>query len=264
MDSLMDIQDDVKSKIDKAIINFKKCPKDRLTLSYIETRLENLEQQWQLFHNTHVKIISEVKKSDLYSSKYHKDCVYDEAMIGESATDIKKLLNTTSDCLESFKNLDIDLGSILIIHIITEKLDKVTRRAWELKVSSDYKEKLPTFDDLKEFLVNRFRALENLETKVERVPKTTRALHVVKDKGVSCAFCAVTSLLPSAKVARLEWVDLNDNDLADPEYFIPNRIDVLLGAEVYSQVIQHGVKKNANGTLLAQETTLGWVLSGNR
>ncbi|KAF9410029.1 hypothetical protein HW555_010780, partial [Spodoptera exigua] len=279
-------------------------------------------------------------------------------------------------------------------------LDKVTRRAWELKVSSDYKEELPTFDDLKEFLVNRFRALENLETKVERVPKTTRALHVVKDKGVSCAFCAgehrisscpkfinestetrrnfvlknklcficllsnhsvkfckntlkcqvckrrhhtllhsqgvfgsevgegssaaraesssvtyegnrnanqaegskphvvgvgdkgttstavvvinlhsrvnpsfqikvnayvlksVTSLLPSAKVARLEWVDLNDNDLADPEYFIPNRIDVLLGAEVYSQVIQHGVKKNANGTLLAQETTLGWVLSG--
>ncbi|KAF9408850.1 hypothetical protein HW555_011598 [Spodoptera exigua] len=69
-------------------------------------------------------------------------------------------------------------------------LDKVTRRAWELKVSSDYKEELPTFDDLKEFLVNRFRALENLETKVERVPKTTRALHVVKDKGVSCAFCA--------------------------------------------------------------------------
>ncbi|KAH9627656.1 hypothetical protein HF086_009806 [Spodoptera exigua] len=383
-------------------------------------------------------------------------------MIGESATDIKKLLNTTSDCLESIKNLDIDLGSILIIHIITEKLDKVTRRAWELKVSSDSKEELPTFDDLKEFLVNRFRALENLETRVERVPNTTRALHVVKDKGVSCAFCAgehrisscpkfinestetrrnfvlknklcficllsnhsvkfckntfkcqvckrrhhtllhsqgvfgsevgegssaaraesssvtyegnrdankaegskphvvsclatgsrktvllatalvkaesrngtyhtvralldqgsqgsfvtealvqylglkkkpsknkvvgvgdkgttstavvvinlhsrinpsfqikvnayvlksVTSLLPSAKVARLEWVDLNDNDMADPEYFIPNRIDVLLGAEVYSQVIQHGVKKNANGTLLAQETTLGWVLS---
>ncbi|KAH9633000.1 hypothetical protein HF086_000360 [Spodoptera exigua] len=126
-------------------------------------------------------------------------------MIGESATDIKKLLNTTSDCLESIKNLDIDLGSILIIHIITEKLDKVTRRAWELK--------------------------------------------------------SVTSLLPFAKVARLEWVDLNDDDLADPEYFIPNRIDVLLGAEVYSQVIQHGVKKNTNGTLLAQETTLGWVLS---
>ncbi|KAF9408362.1 hypothetical protein HW555_011929 [Spodoptera exigua] len=39
-------------------------------------------------------------------------------------------------------------------------------------------------------LTSKCQALENLETKVERVPKTTRALHVVKDKGVSCAFCA--------------------------------------------------------------------------
>lgn len=74
----MDIQEDVKVKINKAMINFKKCPKDLLTVSYIETRLESLEQLWQLFYNTHVKIISEVKKSELSSSTYHKDCVYDE------------------------------------------------------------------------------------------------------------------------------------------------------------------------------------------
>ncbi|XP_047019136.1 uncharacterized protein LOC124629667 [Helicoverpa zea] len=387
-----------------------------------------------------------------------------KAIIGESATDIKNLLSTTTDCLESIKNLDIDLASILIIHIITEKLDKVTRRAWELKVSSDPKDDLPTFDELKEFLVNRFRALENLETKVERVPKTTRALHVVKDKGVSCTFCtgehklsscpkfikestenrrnfvlknklcficllsnhsvkfckntlkcqvckrrhhsllhpqgvvgsevgegssaaraetssvtyegnkdanqaegskthvvsclatgtrktvllttalikveskdgsyrvvralldqgsqgsfvtestvqylglhktpskqvvigvggdksatakssviltlrsridpsvvirvnafvlkSVTALLPSTKVTRVEWVDLTDDDLADPEYYRPNKIDVLLGADVYSQVIQEGIKKNVTGTLLAQDTKLGWILSG--
>nr|XP_049706077.1 uncharacterized protein LOC126056582 [Helicoverpa armigera] len=174
-------------------------------------------------------------------------------------------------------------------------LDKVTRRAWELKVSSDPKDDLPTFDELKEFLVNRFRALENLETKVERVPKTTRALHVVKDKGVvigvggdksatakssviltlrsridpsvvirvnAFVLKSVTALLPSTKVTRVEWVDLTDDDLADPEYYRPNKIDVLLGADVYSQVIQEGIKKNVTGTLLAQDTKLGWILSG--
>lgn len=597
MDSFIDIQEDVKTKIEKSWINFKKCPKDRLTVSYIETRLESLEQQWQLFYNTHVRIISEVKKSELHSTNYHKDCFYDEVeelyiqfkstlkellrkdkfvsigenssssgfsgnkdfhnfrlpevkipmfsgkyhewvtfrdlfiglihknsslddaqklyylkgyltgeaelllknvkvtsenyntsweklesmynnkrflangivkslfnqrtLTGESASEIKKLLSTTTDCLESIKNLEIDLASFLIVHIVTEKLDKATRRAWELKIASDPSDNLPTFDQLKEFLINRFRGLENLDTKVDRVQRTTQALHVMKDRKGSCAFCAgehkisackkfinesienrrdfvlrkrlcfvclldnhsvkfckntlncqvckrrhhsllhppggvgsevgegnsaaraetssngvntaaiqaegsntpvvscltkgsretvllttalvkaeskngiyhvvralldqgsqgsfvteslvqylglkkipskntvlgvgdkgttstaiavinlrsrvnpsfkikvnayvlksVTSLLPSSKVARVEWVELNENDLADPYYFRPNKIDILLGAEVYSQVIQHGVKKNTNGTLLAQETTLGWVLSG--
>ncbi|XP_026740157.1 uncharacterized protein LOC113502705 [Trichoplusia ni] len=73
---------------------------------------------------------------------------------------------------------------------------------------------------------------------------------------------SVSTVLPAAKVARVEWVDLTDDDLADPEYYRPNKIDVLLGAEVYSQVIQEGIKKNITGSLLAQNTKLGWILSG--
>ncbi|XP_026726618.1 uncharacterized protein LOC113493036 [Trichoplusia ni] len=73
---------------------------------------------------------------------------------------------------------------------------------------------------------------------------------------------SVTGLLPATRVTRVEWVDLDDNELADPEYFRPNKIDILLGAEIYSQVIRDGLKKNLSGTLLAQGTALGWILSG--
>ena len=73
---------------------------------------------------------------------------------------------------------------------------------------------------------------------------------------------SVTALLPATKVTRIEWVDLKEDVLADPDYYRPNKIDVLLGADVYSQVIQDGIKKNFGGTLLAQDTTLGWIISG--
>lgn len=53
---------------------------------------------------------------------------------------------------------------------------------------------------------------------------------------------SITSLLPVVKVTRIEWVDLKDTDLADPEYDRPNKIDVLLGAEVYCKIIQEGIK----------------------
>ncbi|XP_047038037.1 uncharacterized protein LOC124643200 [Helicoverpa zea] len=612
MEAFSDLQDDIKAKMLKAKANFKKSPKERLTTSYVETRLDNLEQQWSLFSDTHTKIISQVKRSDLYSSDYHKNAIYDDVeelyveyktdlkemlcklnsnkqsvvvsgqssatrfklpeikipmfsgnytewqtfrdlflglvhenkalddaqrfyylrghltgeaeqllrnikmssdsyqiawekldsmynnkrflangilkrllsqknLVSESATEIKKLISTTSDCLESIKNLGIDVSSwdILIIHIISIKLDKDTRKAWELKVASEPSDDLPTFVQFSEFLTGRFRGLENIETKLNNSDKkVTKSFHIVKknaDHTASCLYCSedhkiylckkfgketndarrnfalenklcfvcllnnhsakacrntlrcqvckrrhhtllhptgvsgsgvgeinnnareeasssagrsvkedtnknsseitvqaegsskpivsclstgrgqrtvllttalvkaeskegnyqviralldqgsqgsfvtestvqylglkkkpsrhtvlgvggeksvtskftvdiklrsridpnfqvgvnayvlksVTALLPATRVARIEWIDLTEDDLADPEYHKPNKIDILLGAEVYSQIIQEGIKRNITGTLLAQDTSFGWILSGS-
>lgn len=399
----------------------------------------------------------------------------------ESSNEIKRLITNTSECLESLSNLGVQVSSwdLIIIHIISGKLDKETRKHWELKVASDSSNELPTFIQFSDFLTSRFRGLENLDKSENRErpahQRGTQSFHVLKDKkSVSCDFCSadhkitscpkfckettevrrsfaiehnlcfvclynnhsarhckntlrcqlckrrhhtllhptgvsgsevgegngaahaetssvvatlvkenskinnreiaaqaegsskpliacfssgtgrktvllttalvkaksrdgsyqlvralldqgsqgtfvtestvqflglrktpsrqtvigvggeksatakstvilqlrsridptvqinvkafvlksVTALLPATKVTRVDWLDLGDDDLADPEYDRPNKIDVLLGAEVYSQVIQEGIKRNLGGTLLAQDTKLGWILSG--
>ncbi|XP_026739251.1 uncharacterized protein LOC113502069 [Trichoplusia ni] len=48
----------------------------------------------------------------------------------------------------------------------------------------------------------------------------------------------------------------------DPKFNIPNKIDILLGADVYGYIVKEGIIKSPSGTLMAQNTTLGWVLSG--
>lgn len=71
----------------------------------------------------------------------------------------------------------------------------------------------------------------------------------------------ITSLLPSEKLAEFNWPEFQIT-LADPEYHTPNKIDILLGAEVYGQVLREGLTQGPPGFPVAQNTALGWILSG--
>lgn len=72
----------------------------------------------------------------------------------------------------------------------------------------------------------------------------------------------LTSQLPSAVVSINSWPELEHLYLADPEYNTPNKIDILLGAEVYGKIIKEGLIKCPSGSPVAQNTALGWILSG--
>lgn len=73
---------------------------------------------------------------------------------------------------------------------------------------------------------------------------------------------SITGLLPSRKVETVEWPELAGFSLADPDFKTPNKIDILLGADAYGEVLREGLIKGPNGRLIAQHTALGWVLSG--
>ncbi|XP_063365996.1 uncharacterized protein LOC134654484 [Cydia amplana] len=72
----------------------------------------------------------------------------------------------------------------------------------------------------------------------------------------------ITTNLPARKVDASEWPHLQNLVLADPGYGTPNKIDILLGAVVYAQILEEGVKKGPVGTPIAQCTSFGWILSG--
>lgn len=59
-----------------------------------------------------------------------------------------------------------------------------------------------------------------------------------------------------------DWTHLRDLPLADPEFAAPDRIDVLLGADVYAMIIGPGVRRGGHRDPIAQQTSLGWIVSG--
>ncbi|XP_025270380.1 uncharacterized protein LOC112639719 [Camponotus floridanus] len=73
---------------------------------------------------------------------------------------------------------------------------------------------------------------------------------------------SLTRYSPAFSTSNVEWKHLTDLNLADPDPLSPDAIDVLIGADLYSELLLNGIRKGPSGQPIAQETILGWVLSG--
>ncbi|XP_047510388.1 uncharacterized protein LOC125053192 [Pieris napi] len=73
---------------------------------------------------------------------------------------------------------------------------------------------------------------------------------------------SLTDMLPCDRIDLPDWKELSTLELADPGYTVPGKIDLLVGAEVYSDILLDGLIKQPKGKLIAQNTAFGWVLSG--
>ena len=74
----------------------------------------------------------------------------------------------------------------------------------------------------------------------------------------------VTCDLPMKPVTfGLDWTHLSHLPLADPSFGRPGRIDILLGADIFVEILGQGRRKGPAGSPTAFETDFGWVLCGD-
>jgi hypothetical protein len=71
----------------------------------------------------------------------------------------------------------------------------------------------------------------------------------------------LTKLLPTFPVGQESIDRLQRLKLADPNCHKPAQIDIVLGSDVIPQIFLHGTD-TVCGSLLAQETIFGWIISG--
>lgn len=74
----------------------------------------------------------------------------------------------------------------------------------------------------------------------------------------------LTTVLPSNNVnkATINTGALENLIFADPRYNMCGKIDMILGADVYSSIILGGLIKPDDKSFVVQETELGWIISG--
>lgn len=96
MEALVKMQIDIVERIEKAHKNFKKSPKDRITVPYLESRLESLEQLWDKFFMIHEQLVEGYAKDELGKSIYTSQQVYDNAdeRYLDYKSELKTILNT--------------------------------------------------------------------------------------------------------------------------------------------------------------------------
>ncbi|XP_076398051.1 uncharacterized protein LOC105662716 [Megachile rotundata] len=72
----------------------------------------------------------------------------------------------------------------------------------------------------------------------------------------------LTSLLPTHQVKGSSWPHLQGLPLADPDFGVPSRLDLILGADVCGSLFQEGTRVGPEGSPVAKLTPFGWVLMG--
>lgn len=117
----------------------------------------------------------------------------------DSASNLQAVLDKVNSALTSLTNLQrtpADLWNDMLGHLICQKLDSATRKAWSLKTSDS--EGLPSVDELLQFLRHRIRALEefsmqpaNKSSSKSPVRKVTAATASASASGSSPAPCPV-------------------------------------------------------------------------
>lgn len=146
------------------------------------------------------------------NKKYLSHCILKRLLSQKNATTespgfLKDLMDTSTDCLSALSNLGIDVSTwdIIVIHLLSLKLDPESHRQWELNVATNSaSDVLPTFSQFKEFLTSRYRALEFLEPRsANKTPiaygKSSNSsssshnqpsvLHVATAASLACEFC---------------------------------------------------------------------------
>ena len=73
----------------------------------------------------------------------------------------------------------------------------------------------------------------------------------------------VTDDLPTVPVSPVtRWKHLSELELADPDYEVPEGVDILLGAKVFSQAVLDGRWYSPARAPSGFKTCFGWVLNG--
>lgn len=72
----------------------------------------------------------------------------------------------------------------------------------------------------------------------------------------------ISTRLPTSRVDEKSWRHLRGKILADPKYYEPGPVDIILGAELYVSLLQEGYHKGAKGEHDAFNTVFGWMLMG--
>ncbi|XP_029178509.1 uncharacterized protein LOC114946226 [Nylanderia fulva] len=72
----------------------------------------------------------------------------------------------------------------------------------------------------------------------------------------------LTSYDDAARADWKGWPHIRDLELADPNFLDSDPIEILLGVGIHTVILQEGIRKGGPQEPMAQQTSLGWILSG--
>ncbi|XP_043285701.1 uncharacterized protein [Venturia canescens] len=68
--------------------------------------------------------------------------------------------------------------------------------------------------------------------------------------------------LPSFSISHPHWPHLQGIPLADPDFSVPDTVDLILGADAYGKLVRSQIRRGSPEEPIAQNTIFGWAIFG--
>ncbi|CAG7825576.1 unnamed protein product, partial [Allacma fusca] len=120
------------------------------------------------------------------------------------------------------------------------------------------KEKLPhkqvieALQDKPITTATEFATLDLISTYYPQIQVTIKALVIAKIGGC----------YPQKSMDAARWDHIPKTGLADPQFFKPQRVELLLSTDIFYDVIRSGILRGQPGEPVAQESCFGWIVGG--
>ncbi|KAJ8947301.1 hypothetical protein NQ317_003027, partial [Molorchus minor] len=151
----------------------------------LEVSSANYNAAWQLIN-------ARYENKNLLINNHIKSLFNLPTVNKESHLALRSLLDKLNNHLRALKVLElpVDHWDVIIIYMVTTKLDSVTRREWETKNTNQTK--IPTLTELISFLNERCNLLENLAPgpSDQRERTKTKSFVLNEDNKVYCKLCS--------------------------------------------------------------------------
>ncbi|UYV67038.1 hypothetical protein LAZ67_4003743 [Cordylochernes scorpioides] len=158
------------------------------------------------------------------------------------STALIKVFNPNNDELMCRALIDSGAQKSLITKTLADKLN-ITQEHTKVKISG--------FNTTMQSQVNKIIKVK-LSSIYDHFKFETKAL-IVKD---------LSNKIPNFYTNNPVWPHLNNLKLADPEFYIPRPIDIIIGADLYLDLIEPGLIKGPRDAPSAMNSKLGWIISG--
>ncbi|GFR23622.1 integrase catalytic domain-containing protein [Trichonephila clavata] len=174
----------------------------------------------------------------------------------ESASGLRKIIDTTQQCIDTLQILKqpVEHWDTLIIFLLRGKLDPETLRVWTLEQTN---KKNPSFAQFKSFVLGRATAIASL-AKCQK-EKTSVPFEA---GGNALILPKITCDLPQFQVDASALNTFKNLQLADINCLQPSSIDILLGADVFGEIMLNRHLNVPGHSLTAMETIFGWIVLG--
>lgn len=162
------------------------CGSAAEVIKHFQVNANNYSSAWNLlnrrYNNKKLLINNNLKR--LLTQRYIRE---------DKSNEIKTLLDTTKEIIYSLKNYgeNVSAWNSIIVFIITQRLPNETLSLWEQQCGNEIE--IASFEEMENFLENRFRTLETIERKQNNRPfqksSHVRAHVSTTEDGKKCSIC---------------------------------------------------------------------------